>query len=289
MRLSFKKRIVLISALAVLSILYASTAYAAEVYFRVVPSVDSGAAIIEARINPEGTPLNVVEGTISLNGEALGKVPSILVETGGSILSYWAVSPWYSPDEEVIRFVGGVPGGFSHDSLLFRVYISSSTGGAATLSWVGGSAYENDGKGTKEGIFSRSITVSLLPVDPNAGRSSLPDDTPPHFDALELGKDPSVYDGRYFLSFHATDDLSGVARYEVLEGEKSTSVTDGVYVLLDQERNTPITITAYDGAGNHATIQFSMGFKWENGIIILSIIFLLFVFFYVYKRKKYWM
>ncbi|MDO8593656.1 MAG: hypothetical protein Q7R59_02065 [bacterium] len=285
---SIKKRIVLISALAVLCWSYAPAAYAAQVYFRVAPSASTGAAVIEARINPEGTPLNVVEGVISFNGTALGKASSIAVETGGSVLSYWTVSPQYSPDEGVIRFVGGVPGGFSRDSLLLRVYVSSLTGGAATLSWIGGSAYENDGKGTKENIFSGSMTIALAPVEQNAILSPSPDDTPPHFDALELGRDPSVYGGLYFLSFHATDDMSGVARYEVTESTESTSVTNGVYVLHDQEQNTPITITAYDEAGNHATIRFSTGFTWRNGVIImLGVIVALFVFLYAYKRKKY--
>lgn len=262
---------------------------AAELFFTVLPNdtPNNEDVIIEARMNPQGRDINAVEGIISLQSEkSSADIPSVMIETGGSVLTLWPTLPQYLPSEKVIRFVGGVPQGFDHESPLFRLRILNASSGNITISWIGGSAYLNDGKGTTENISAHSITVSLSPHNTKNPYDISLDSTPPQFDVVEIGQDPSVYDGKYFVSFHATDDISGVTRYEVTEGQELTSVTDGVYVLKNQDQNTPILITAYDQMGNHKTIEFPSRFNSIKDDIIILLFILIFIFILIYGYKK---
>ena len=242
--------------------------------------------VIEVRVDPQEKDLNVVEGIISLQDIDSNDISSVVVETGGSILTLWTVPPKYSSEEKVIRFVGGAPDGFDYESPLFRMRIFTKSSGNAKISWLGGAAYLNDGKGTKENISARSIDIAFIKSNMNIINKLSFDNTPPDFDNIEIGRDPSVYDGKYFISFNATDNISGIERYEVREGQESTVVLDGVYVLKNQDREESITITAYDQVGNSRTIEFPSRFDWiKDVIIILSfVIVLFFIFKYAYKK-----
>jgi hypothetical protein len=263
------------------------SAFAAELIFKVVPNIAAGdgATIIEARIDPQSKDLNVVEGVINFQGAIADKL-SVDVETGGSVLTLWPTPPNYLPSEKNIRFTGGVPMGFDREGLLFRMRLFSSTSGSVMISWAGGSAYLNDGKGTKEGISAQPISISLTQQNTGTVSTSSPDNIPPHFDTVEIGRDPNVYDGKYFVSFHAIDDISGVARYEVKEGQSVTTVTDGVYIFRDQARQTPVTISAYDQAGNSKTIEIPSRFDWTKSaiLVLLFAVILFIVLRYGYKK-----
>ena len=66
----------------------------------------------------------------------------------------------YLQNEKNIRFTGGSPEGFSREGLLFRIHLSSPLSDKAIISWIGGSAYLNDGKGTKEVVFAKPFTLN---------------------------------------------------------------------------------------------------------------------------------
>jgi len=156
--------------------------------------------------------------------------------------------------------------------------ISTSLVGSLTISWSGGEAYLNDGNGTREPTSARSLTINLEGNNSNSTNMTSLDNTPPSFNKTEIGRDPSIYDGLYFISFSATDDISGIARYEVKEGEILTEVIEnGIYVLKDQTRKTPIIITAYDQAGNKTISIYKnpgftiFGFSFRFFIIIIII------------------
>ncbi len=270
---------------ALLVFLLPQTVLAAQIFFKTVPNQvpDDKAEVVEVRINPGSKVLNVVEGVIGFRGTAVNKLIA-QVETGGSILTLWPTPPQYFPEEKIIRFTGGVPSGFNQEGLIFRLRLTSSLTGEITITWISGATYLNDGKGTAEGVSSQSITINLDQQSSEINSVSS-DNMPPIFDMLEIGQDPSVYDGQYFISFHANDDVSGVARYEIREGQFTTNVTDGVYVFKDQKRKTPIIIIAYDVAGNSQSTEIPARYDWQKNVIIsLVIIFLACVFYYGYKK-----
>lgn len=263
---------------------------AAELYFKVVPSDISHdeAVIVEAYIDPEVQVLNAVDGIVHFEESAGVQISSIVVETGGSLLSVWPLLPTYDEKESTIRFTGGSRDGFDDEGLLFRMRIFASSPGTLRVSWLNTAVYRNDGKGTKENISARSLMLSVTAGSPNLVNSASVDSTPPVFAWIEIGRDPDTYDGKYFINFLATDDISGVSRYEVREGGEITEVLNGVYVLKDQERKTQIHVTAYDHAGNSKSVQVPHMYQWTvNAILIAIVVFtlLIFVGWYAYYKR----
>ena len=228
-----------------------------------------------------------MEGIVKFDG-SIADVLSVDIETGGSILTLWPTVPKYISGEKVIRFAGGVPQGFDSEGLLFRLRLSSSLSGNIIISWIGGTVYLNDGQGTREPVSARSISVNLEKEKTEVIEKISLDNTSPKFEIVDIGRDQSVYDGKYFVSLNAIDETSGIARYEIKEGESSTSITDGVYILKDQERKTPLVITAYDQAGNSKTIEIPARLDWVKNVIIilLAIVILSLASWYVYKKNN---
>lgn len=261
---------------------------AAEVTFQIVPNtvMNDTATIVEAYIDPEGEELNAVEGMLFLRGAETVGVSSVIVETGGSLLTLWPVMPTYTSLEHAIRFTGGKPEGFTEKGLLFRMRIFSKKPGIVTLSWIGGSAYRNDGAGTEIGVSSRSLTTTLSYGEPNIINPSSVDTEPPRFDTLLVSQDPDMYEGKFFVSFHATDDVSGVARYTVVENQITTKAENGVYVLQDQARKSRVVITAYDHAGNSTSIKVPTRYSYITKVIYGTLILLMLGTLLLYMRQK---
>ena len=249
-------------------------------------NIDNKVTVIEVKIDPQSKNLNVVEGIIKIDGL---KPDQLFVDTDvkGSVLKLWTLMPQYYPNEKVIRFTGGSTEGFNKESLLLRLRIASSVSSKASISLIGGSAYLNDGKGTTENIASRSLNINLDKQDIASIEKILADKNPPTFDFVKVVKDKNSYDGKYFINFYAVDDKSNISRYEVQEGNTITEVADGNYVFKDQERKNPITITAYDQAGNSNTVTVPAKSSWlKYVIIILVVIIVLILFIFKYARKK---
>jgi hypothetical protein len=287
MRQKYSYLIVLIMSFAFL--LVTNSVSAAELVFKVVPNplADDSATIVEVRLDPQTKNLNVVEGVIKFQGEAAEKL-SVGIETGGSALTLWTSAPQYSSAEKALRFAGGVPDGFNQESLLLRLRLVSPSAGVASISWIGGMAYLNDGQGTKENIFAKSITISFSPSDSVPPSSEPLDKAAPNFQYVDIGRDASVYDGKYFVSFSATDDRSGVARYTVKEGDEISEVNDGAYVFKDQNRRQSLIITAYDQAGNYRVTEVPARTPRLLYVIILLLVggVILFILFHVFRKKN---
>jgi hypothetical protein len=290
MRSLFSLRIKIISLGLFAFLIIPKSIFGAELNLKIIPSVggDNNSAVVEVRIDPQTKRLNVVEGVINFTGTVTSNI-STEIETGGSVLTLWPLQPKYSVSDKNIRFTGGTPGGFNKESLLFRIRISSSKPGILNISMSDGSIYLNDGKGTKESILLKPISVELKKSDINSAVSNLSVDTnPPVFEFAEIGKDKDTYDGKYFISFNANDDVSGVAKYNVKEGNDMTDITNGIYILKDQTGRTPIIITAYDLVGNSAIKEITP----KNDLIKYTVMILLgmFVLFfawrYLYRNKK---
>lgn len=125
-------------------------------------------------------------------------------------------------------------------------------------------------------------------------RRAMVDKKPPLPISLEIGQEPSLYDGKYFLVFSATDEHSGISHFDVTEGTETYKGVSSPYILKDQSKERYVVVTAYDNAGNSA--QYVIGEENEktagataNGVfylvigIILSLLFILFV---LVRRKK---
>lgn len=275
--------------IALFAVCGATRAYGAEVTFAVVPTPTEGdtATTIEVRIDAENVALNAVEGIIAFLGA--DEITSVVVETGGSLLSLWPITPHYSEEDRAVRFVGGSPAEFLGKGTLFRMRIFSEKSDDLTLSWVGGAAYRNDGMGTAEPITARSLTIALSSGEPDIINPASFDTKPPYFDAVYVTKDTDVYDGKYFVSFHASDDVSGISHYDVVENQITTRVeSNGLYVLQDQERTSKVVVIAYDQAGNSTSLKVPTRYAWVQNAIFIGVLLLIIIItmFLIFRKKK---
>ncbi|OGL87426.1 hypothetical protein A3I40_00860 [Candidatus Uhrbacteria bacterium RIFCSPLOWO2_02_FULL_48_12] len=103
------------------------------------------------------------------------------------------------------------------------------------------------------------------------------DKTPPDEFEVKISRSPELFNNKYFLSFSATDAASGLAYYEIKEGDgEPETVARAPYVLRQQKRNVPITVRALDKAGNDRTVVIAPLPLWERLFGSLSINFRLF-------------
>lgn len=125
------------------------------------------------------------------------------------------------------------------------------------------------------------------------------DSTPPREFTPQIGKDPGVFDGRAFVTFNTTDNISGVSYYEVksnfLGGWKR--VDDGYFKLPGLVLGDTITVKVVDEAGNERVTEvevdktlvnsvFSRPIFWV--IMIISLIAIIWVIrHYLRLLKKY--
>jgi len=273
-------------------LLYLTTlnVYAAEVVFKVVPDSvpQETVTLVEVRLDSGGAALNAIEGVVGFTGEGADDVSSVIIETGGSALAFWPQPPVFSEEEKVVRFTGGTIGNLPSDGLLFRMRIFSKQANTLSLSWIGGAAYKNDGLGTREAISSRSLSISVAQSTLNKTNQSSVDSAPPVFDYVEVSKDTDTFDGKYFVSFKASDAISGIDRYEVVEGQIKTINNDGVYVLQDQDRKSKVVVIAYDKAGNSNSIRVATTYEWffDYRFSIPALLLLLMLGAFVVRRKR---
>lgn len=217
--------------------------------------------LFSVRINSENKNINAVEGKVSLNHEA-GVISLIDINTAGSEFSLWPDKPSPSENNTSISFVGGSPGGLtSKDAIVFNLALKLQETGQITLSPSNIGVYLNDGKGTKDNVSVKNLIINILPKKSDAqsaddwGNIISNDKTAPESFEITLGQDPSVFDNQYFISFFTTDAESGVAHYEVKEGDRDFVQAESPYLLKDQSLRNLIKVKAVDKAGNERIVE----------------------------------
>lgn len=209
--------------------------------------------LVKIRIDTGDKEINALEGELRVSGPA--KIKS--VSTAGSIFSLWPTRP--SINNNVISFAGGSPSStFGRDLNLFTILLSLTDSGPVTIESSNLIGYLADGKGTS---FSGTVSSYKIQVGARGATSRddlalliLTDKIPPLPFIIDLGRDPALYDGKYFLTFHTEDTESGIDRYEVREGDLPSVRSGNTYVLQDQRLRHKVEVKAVDIAGN-ARIQ----------------------------------
>lgn len=252
--------------------------------------------LFSVRINSENKDINTVEGEVLLDYSA-GAVSLVDINTAGSAFSLWPGKPTPSENNINISFTGGSPGGLiSNNAIVFNIVLKLHEQGQVALSLGNIGVYLNDGKGTKDKVSIKDLIINVLPKISDAeptddwGTIISNDKTAPEPFEITLGKDPSVFDNQYFISFFTTDAESGVAYFEVQEGERDFVRAESPYVLKDQSLKNLIKVKAIDKAGNERieellppappAVQYQTYLIWVV-IILTGLIFL----FWFWRRK----
>lgn len=243
--------------------------------------------------------INVVGGVL--------KYPESLIEVvdlsiGNSIISLWIENP-----EDVggkVVFSGVIPGGFDgvlgpfDDNIkpgkLFSILFKTKHSGLGDIRLEDIQVLLNDGKGSFAEISTAPFFVKVLDYKDSSTVSSkgdLKDIEPPENFILEIGRDPIIFNNKYFISFGAIDKGSGIDRYEIFEAKihnifKSKGaignwvVAESPYVLKDQSFQSVVKVKAIDKAGNERIVGLSeeeLIFFQEDKKFMFVVVVLIFI------------
>lgn len=251
------------------ALLFPASVLAARVTFepKTIPATPQENYTVTVLMDTEGESINAIEGTVVIDA-ALGNPLS--VTDSGSVVTYWIARPSWNESSRTVRFSGSVPGGFSGSGILFSVVLppTSGTPGANALSLVDVRAYRNDGLGSlaKVALESLRFSQSSEPMNQAIADQLFVDDTkkdndPPEIFSPSISRDERVYDGKWFVTFAASDKQSGVDHYEIQES-RSGKIDSGrwkraesPYLLEDQELHSYVFVIAIDRQGNERVIK----------------------------------
>lgn len=271
------KKITLLSFLILYSVSM-SPLYAAKLFLEsTATSSNDGSVTLFVKLDTENTTVNSLDGSIILAGM---KDQVLDIHTGGSAFTLWPNKPSLSGN--VISFTGGIPQGVqSNELLLFSIVVKPKTPDTSYIDFRNILAYTNDKQDTPTPIVQKPVSLASLAV---IGQE--PEDTaqPLPF-TVELAKDSTLFDGKYFISFNTSDAGTGISHYEVQEGASPPVRSGSPYVLQDQSRKSTIVVTAVDRDGNKQSVTLTG--KTFPFIPLITIVFLLGgVILYVHKRKR---
>lgn len=282
--------------LAGIILFFSPAVYAAELYFSIRADdvrVDD-IFVVEARLSSPDTSINVADGSILFNPEIL-EVREL--SAGGSIFSLWASNPSFSNSAGTISFVGGTPSGFQGDGLILKAILRAKEAGEAKLSYKDNFAlFLADGKGTRVKPAFSPLTLIIYSrpteIQPRDEWQEFvaEDAVPPEFIEAIVSKDPQLFDGKYFATFFATDEGTGVLYYEVKEGEVEWTRATSPYVLRDQVLESEVKIKAVDKAGNEAVIIPEVSIPTEvptaKYLVWIFVLIIVLAAIFVLRRRK---
>ncbi len=246
-----------------------------------VAASNSSSGVFDVVLDTEGKELNALEGEISFEDG----VQVVGVSTGGSIFNLWPNYPKISG--QTVFFTGGTASSiFGKRLKIFSIKTKGLADAPIQVNITKAVAYLSDGKGTPLALEDRIIKISADQFHSvGTGGGLLTDDkTPPSPFEIALGRDPSLFEGKYFLSFYASDSESGIDHYEVREGNFPPLRTGNTYTLRDQTLSDTIEVKAYDAAGNVRTEVFNQkpSFGATPFLLLLALVLILF---FVIRKK----
>jgi hypothetical protein len=263
--------------------------FAARIFVETTQPIHKGEkTTLLVKIDTEGEKINTLDGTISL----LGFEKNILdIHTGGSAFTLWPTKP--SLSGTAISFTGGIPSGIEGSNLLlFSVIARLDDPASSYLAFRNITAYMNDGGASTLSILENPVKLTELSIQKQSEQvhdshvASQSDRVPPLPFTIELGRDDTLFDGKYFISFVGQDTASGINHYEIVEGTSSPVRSGSPYVLQDQTLSSKLSVTAFDNAGNTRIALLNphpTPINWPSVIVLTVIIYTVLV---LYRKRK---
>lgn len=267
-------------------------------------------------VGPSATDPQTVAVTLDTQGEQVNAVELHLsfdtdlfsvsgINTGGSVIDLWVSGPSFSNALGTVDLAGIIPGGdtVASGTIATITLVPKEPEVKTGFIFDSGQVLLNDGKGTPAPL---SVVINPFTL---AGAGSAPPaltTKAPNAFTPEVGQDPSIFGGKYFLVFSTTDQQSGIDHYDVLEVPAGTKVTSSSpwttatspYLLQDQSLSSDIYVRAVNNAGNFrveeipATHPAPSGTSAESdAAVILGVIMVLLIigaglwFFWQWKRN----
>jgi hypothetical protein len=270
---------------------------------------------VKVILNTLGESINAYEGKLEFSKEVLDLKE---IKDSNSIVNFWIEKP--KAENSIIKFSGITPGGFQGDNgLLFSIVFKAKSTGLAHFKINEARVLRNDGQGLPAplNVLPLEIKISLKAPPSSSIIEETKDNEPPETFNPEIGRHPSLFDGKWFLAFATQDKGSGIDHYEVLELRTwnlkfreilkkitkiipysrfqirdSYKLAESPYLLEDQELRSYIFIKAVDKAGNERVMRLEplnpirWYEKWEIWVIIIISGLIIAYAVYVSIRKK---
>jgi len=240
--------------------------------------------MVEVKLDTEGEEINAVQASLLLPLDLLDFVD---FSKGDSILNLWAKDPAVS--DNTLYFLGGVPGGFKGEGRIGRVILKGKKEGEGSINFKEDSqVLLNDGMGTPAKLNTGGAIFRVL-----AEKREVPEDEwqkllekdkiPPDPFEIKIGKEATVFEGKYFIAFSTIDKQTGLDHYEVKETrkrretERETTLNwkkaESPYLLEDQSLKSIIKVKAVDKAGNERIAEYLPAKKpFPYWIIVLILV-----------------
>lgn len=255
--------------------------------------------LVEIAIDTEGECINTIGVNLDFSPDILKAVD---FSQGNSIIVLWIESPIINQESGSISFSGMIPGGYCGmvpgnpglSNLIGRIIFQVKEG--IELEPVEKNTKVNFSEATKVLLNDGSGTLASLNTlggdfKISSGRTETTKDewekeiendaTPPESFKIEIQKDPTIFEGKYFITFFTTDKQTGVDHYEILE-ESGILIkrvgkwvrAESPYLLKDQNLKSNIFVKVIDKAGNERveTLPAPKPFIWYKNYLILVII-----------------
>jgi len=134
------------------------------------------------------------------------------------------------------------------------------------------------------------LSVNSISDKPLAPAPTLEDNVGPEPFAVSVNREKSLFNNKYFIVFNTQDKDSGIARYEVKEGEGEFILAESPYLLKNQRLGQEITVRAVDHGGNEtfaSTHPVPADTNYNNNLIWVIIFVLMLLAFAVrtYETK----
>jgi len=239
--------------------------------------------LVEIRLDTQGEYINTVEANLIFSSDIL-EVRDL--SQGNSVLTLWVKEPSVTEDSPLlglISFIGGVPGGYQgKDGLLLKIVFQAKevSGGlsSAKVEFLDSCrVLLNDGLGTRAKLTTKGTVFTILPekleISKNEWQEEISKDkSSPQPFKIEISRDLSIFDGKYFIIFSTTDKETGIDHYEVKEGEKDWEKANSPHVLENQKLTADVWVKAIDKAGNEwmETLKApnSVKIRWEIYVVL---------------------
>jgi len=262
--------------------------------------------MVDVRIDPEDDCINTADVNISFSQDIL---EAIEFSQGNSILTLWVKNPEISQNSGQVSFTGGIPGGFcgrlrgdpGKSNLLGKIVFQVkeiqpelfSDKVTAKVKFLDNcQVLLNDGLGTPAKLNNQNAEFEILSGIPKTPKKEwqeeLEKDTvPPEQFEVKVLKDPSVFNGKYFIVFSTTDKQTGVDHYEIQEGKGDWKrAVSSPYLLENQRLTSIIKVRAIDRAGNERIVKYLPAKKPFPYWVIILILFGLVFGCLIYKKTK---
>ena len=257
-------------------------------------TIDGGSETlyVDVLVDTGSNTINAIESSITVSG---AKVFDTVLNQ--SIVGYWIKEP--ELENDVVKFSSLKPGGYSSGSYVGQENVSNynrlftlvlrPTSETVTVSFDQQKTIVllNDGSGTRDSVETTPRSLKLSDLDVRVKEIDL---VPPKDLAVDIVEDYALPKGTYLFVISATDDQSGIDRYEMLDRDTgewieigsrfSTSYPDRIEAIRVFDKSGNVSVLSINNKGS-SSLWYILTI-----VVVLLAIYLFYALFYR-KHQEY--